>query len=254
MIEPQSQPNLPVNPPEQINPPLPKPTVRLAVKARVPSVTYFFLGSTILVFLLQYLSSAIVNFGVKNNDLILAGQLWRLITPIWLHANLLHVFFNMYALFVIGPSLEQQYGHWRFLALYLLCGFAGNTLSFLFSNYDSLGASTAIFGLIGAQAVFLLQNRRLLGQRANRMLINIGLVIVLNLAISFAPGIDLWGHLGGLIAGLAFAWMAGPVWGASPGLNEIEISDQRPEFRYLQTSLLLFVVIAVIAASKFFIK
>lgn len=253
-------PTLPENPVEQVPQPVLKPRIRLILKARIPSVTYFFLGSTILVFLLQYLSVATLKidileyFGMKINTAILAGQVWRLITPIWLHAGLLHIFSNMYALLVIGPGLEQQYGHWRFLMLYLLCGFAGNTLSFLFSDANSLGASTAIFGLIGAEAVFLLQNRKLLGQRANRMLINIGMVIALNLAISFSPGIDLWGHLGGLITGLVFAWWAGPVWGASPGPTEIEVSDQRPGFRYLQTSLLLFVVIAVAAAAKFIIK
>lgn len=260
MNETPVPPTLPESPIGLNTPPVIKPRIRLVLKAKTPSITYFFLGSTVLVFFLQYLSVTMLKVdllqyaGMKINAAILAGQVWRLITPIWLHAGLLHIFSNMYALLVIGPGLEQQYGHWRFLMLYLICGFAGNTLSFLFSEANSLGASTAIFGLIGAEAVFLLQNRKLLGQRANRMLINIGMVIALNLAISFSPGIDLWGHLGGLIAGLAFAWMAGPVWGATPNVTEIEVSDQRPGFRYLQTSLLLFVVIVVVAAAKFFIK
>lgn len=242
-------------------PPQPQmPPVRVLVKAKVPSITYFFLATTILVFIFQMLSTfslrtdVLEAIGVKDNALILSGQIWRLITPIWLHANILHIFFNMYALFVIGPGLEQQYGHGRFLALYLLTGFAGNTLSFLFSSADSLGASTAIFGLIGAEAVFLLQNRKLMGKRGSRMLINICIVIALNLAISLTPGIDLWGHLGGLIVGLLFAWMAGPIWQVSPGIDAFEISDRRPGFRYLQATVILFILISAAAASKFFIK
>lgn len=260
MIQPPVPSNQETTPEQPVQPIQPRPQIRVVPKAKVPSVTYFFLVTTVLVYIFQYLGTfllkndVLANFGVKDNSLILAGQIWRLITPIWLHASVLHIFSNMYALFVIGPGLEQQYGHGRFLALYLLCGFAGNTLSFLFSNADSLGASTAIFGLIGAEAIFLIQNRKLLGQRSSRMLINIGIVIALNLAISFVPGIDLWGHLGGLVTGLAFAWMAGPVWKVSSGMAEIEVSDSRPEFRYLQTTVLLFIIIAVAAAAKFFIK
>ena len=84
--------------------------------------------------------------GAKVNELILAGQVWRLITPILLHASILHIGFNMYALFVIGPQLERFYGHGRFLLLYLIAGFTGNVLSFVLSPNPSLGASTSVLG------------------------------------------------------------------------------------------------------------
>ncbi|TLM97699.1 rhomboid family intramembrane serine protease, partial [bacterium] len=126
---------------------------------KTPGVTYVILGVTIFVYLLQLLSQSLLGsnidlpviLGAKVNSLILQGQLWRLITPILLHGSILHIGFNMYALFAIGPSLERAYGHWRFLTLYLLGAFAGNTLSFLFSPSTSVGASTAIFALVAAE-------------------------------------------------------------------------------------------------------
>jgi rhomboid protease GluP len=102
--------------------------------------------------------------GMKVNELIIHGQIWRLITPVLLHGSILHLGFNMYALYILGPGLERFYGHWRFLTLYLLAGFAGNVMSFIFSPNPSLGASTAIFGLLGAQGVFLYHNRGIYGR------------------------------------------------------------------------------------------
>ena len=119
----------------------------------------------------------------------------------------------MYALFTIGPGLERRYGEKSFLALYLISGLWGNTLSFLFSQNNSLGASTAIFGLIAAQGVYVYKNRHLLGQAARPLLVNIITVIAINLMLGLSPGIDNWGHLGGLFGGLLYAWFAGPTYG-----------------------------------------
>src|SRR5258706_14469805 len=97
---------------------------------------------------------------MKINQAIMAGQLWRLLTPMFLHDDtfILHIGFNMYALVIIGSDLERRFGDWRYLLLYALAGFAGNVFSFLLSPAPSLGASTAIFGLFAAQMVFLYRN------------------------------------------------------------------------------------------------
>ena len=124
----------------------------------------------------------------------------------------------MYALFMIGPVLEKKYGVWPFIGLYLVGGLWGNTLSFLLSPNPSLGASTAIFGLIAAQGVYVYKNRHLLGPSARPMLMNIAFVIVVNLMLGLSPGIDNWGHLGGLLGGLYFAWFAGPSFGLEEDL------------------------------------
>ncbi len=98
--------------------------------------------------------------GLKVNELIVQGQYWRLLTPMFLHGDILHLGFNMYALYIFGPSLERYFGHLRFITLFVLSGFAGNVLSFMFSAAPSLGSSTAIFGLLGAEGVFLYRNRQ----------------------------------------------------------------------------------------------
>ncbi|HUH98076.1 MAG TPA: rhomboid family intramembrane serine protease, partial [Anaerolineales bacterium] len=125
-----------------------------------------------------------------------------------------HILFNMYALFVIGVGLERYFGRGRYLVLYALGAFSGNVLSFLFSSGYSVGASTAIFGLIGAEGVFLYQNRQLFGRRFGSAIGNVIFIVVVNLVFDFVPGsgIDYWGHIGGLLGGLIFTWFAGPRW------------------------------------------
>ena len=197
-------------------PPPPPERVALRLPESPPIVSYIILGLTIAVFLAQMATQYLVGtdipaaLGMKVNELIQRGQLWRLFTPMLLHGSFLHILFNMYALNAFGPSLERFYGHSRYLALYVLAGFSGNVLSFLFSKAPSLGSSTAIFGLLAAEGVFLYQNRALFGQGAQRALTNIIMVGALNLFIGLSPGIDNWGHLGGLLGGLLFAWVAGP--------------------------------------------
>ena len=178
-----------------------------------PVWTYVILAVTGLVFLGQLiLGDPFTFYGLKINQNILAGEYWRLITPIFFHAGWLHFFFNMYALYIVGRQIERPLGYARFLMIYFFSGIAGGIASFLFNPSYSLGASGAIFGLIGALAVFLYRHTRLLGPVGRSMLSNVVAIIVLNLLISFTPGIDLWGHLGGLVTGSALAWLIGPRW------------------------------------------
>ena len=106
--------------------------VTLKPLAKTPLVTYILLGLTVLMFAAQQLSLQIAKVDYpfvllgKINELILQGQLWRLFTPALLHSNVLHIAFNMYALYVFGTRLEPVYGHARFLMLYLLGAFGGN--------------------------------------------------------------------------------------------------------------------------------
>ena len=215
-----------------------QPFVMLDNAVRSPTMTYMLMGVTAAVYLLQLLSQNVYGFdvpaalGLKSNELIAAGQYWRLITPIFLHGSLMHIGFNMYALYVLGPGLERYYGHGRFLLLYLLSGFAGNVFSMIFTPQPSLGASTAVFGLLAAQGVFLHHNRDFFGgQRAQRAIINILVVAGVNFLIGLSPGIDNWGHLGGLLGGIIFAWFAGPLlraqWrGLTPTLVDVRSSSQ----------------------------
>jgi membrane associated rhomboid family serine protease len=123
------------------------------------------------------------------------GEYWRLISSAFLHVGLLHLIVNMIALAIVGPSLERVFGHWRFLALYLLAAFGGSVSVYLFDDQlrAVAGASGAIYGLFAATVVVL----RNLGLDPRAMIIT----IAINFAISFAPGISLLGHLGGFIIG-----------------------------------------------------
>jgi rhomboid protease GluP len=247
-------------PPDDRKPGYPETTPRyvmLHMPRVTPVVTYVLMGITIAVFLVQILTQSVFGqdlaaaMGMKVNELIIGGQLWRLITPMFLHGSILHVAFNMYALFALGPGLESYYGHGRYLTLYLLSGFAGNVISFLFSGNPSLGSSTAIFGLIGAEAIFLFRNRSILGSMAQRALTNVIVIIAINLMFGAAtPGIDNWGHMGGLLGGTFFAWFAGPLFRVEGGSLDPRLVDERDQTQALIFGVLDFAIFAALAAMK----
>lgn len=238
----------------------PSPHVFIDLPAVSPMVSYAIMGVTIIVFLLQFGSQYLFGvdipaaYGMKINESVIEGQWWRLITPVLLHGSIWHLGFNMYALYVLGPGLERFYGHWRFLLLYLLAGFAGNVLSFLFTPAPSLGASTAIFGLLGAQGVFLYQNREVFGKPVQRALGNLIMIAVINLLFGLFPGIDNWGHIGGLIGGTLFAWYAGPllkVRGVYPALVFV---DSRSKGEILRTGISVGLLFGSLAAITIFLR
>lgn len=197
-----------------------------------PFWSYALIAFTAFIYLLQITlgDSFTYAYGLKVNEYIHLGQYWRLITPIFFHASLMHILFNMYALYNIGPELERTFGPVRFLLLYFLSGYAGVLASFVLSPNPSLGASGAIFGLIGALAVFLYRNREFLGPVGRNMLANVLFIIVLNVFLSFSGGIDLWGHFGGLLTGAILALLIGPVWAREedPVSGMPWIVDQQP--------------------------
>lgn len=254
--------SLPTGPNNTYTPPQPQ-MVRVETPNTRPAVTYTLLGLTVLIYLLQLGCESFFKLdypfllGGKFNELILQGELWRLITPVFLHGSIMHVAFNMYALFVVGPSLERAYGHWRFTALYFLSAYAGNVLSFSLSPNPSLGSSTAIFGLIAAQAVFFYQNRKLFGVQARAVLMNSLVVIAINLFYGLQPGsrIDNYGHLGGMIGGAFFAWLGGPLWkveGFPPA--SLKVVDQREQNQAVMAGTGLILMATILAAAKFFMN
>jgi membrane associated rhomboid family serine protease len=127
--------------------------------------------------------------------LVAQGEWWRLFTAAFLHIGLLHLVFNMLALLVFGAQLEQVLGRGRFLTVYLMSALGGATAIQLFASPFSptAGASTGIYGLLGALGVVLLVTKQDL-----RGLLGL---LAINLIISFFPGISLIGHLGGLVTG-----------------------------------------------------
>ncbi len=144
---------------------------------------------------------------MKINIAIIAGQWWRLITPVFLHGDITHIGFNMLALYVWGRYVEALYGRLRFVVIYLLAGILGVAASFAITGAHSLGASGAVFGLFGALLYF---------RKYDKNLFNVifGVQILVYLGISLFYGftqssVDNMGHIGGLVGGFLAAWFVG---------------------------------------------
>jgi membrane associated rhomboid family serine protease len=174
-----------------------------------PIVTYALIAACVLMFIgpQKGLSGGLgFGSGVSQQSLIdfaLAGppvangDWWRMVSVMFLHGSIIHLGFNMYALWIFGPAIERRYGPGRYLGLYLTAGLWGSAGALILSpNGYTVGASGAIFGLMGAfVAIAKVQGARDLG--------GVGALIGINLVFTFAiPGISIGGHLGGLAGGI----------------------------------------------------
>ncbi len=139
------------------------------------------------------------------------GEYWRLLTVTLVHANLLHLLFNMYALWLVGPLVERFYGSAVFALMYLLCAAAGSVASFVWNDVPSVGASGAIFGLFGVLIAVQRAHDPMIDRRTRAMLGQLLPIVVLNLVFGlFAGFIDIAAHVGGLLAGLWLGWILVP--------------------------------------------
>jgi membrane associated rhomboid family serine protease len=209
-------------------------------------IAYSIFALNFIVFALMTLAGGsdnpanIVQFGAKSNAQIDNGEIWRLVTPIFIHIGLLHLAFNSYALWIIGPQVEKLYGGPRFLLLYILTGIAGVGASYWYHpELPSAGASGAIFGLFGVLLVFSFKYRKTVPEFFSKalskgMLITVGINLMIG---AFVPMIDNSAHLGGFLAGGLLAFGIPFV---RPGETE------RPVFKVVQSALVL-----IIAASFF---
>ena len=212
-----------------------------------PTVTWAILAVNIAVWLLDAATgpllelwtgfpaaNLLLEWGVKRNDLILQGEVWRLVTPMFLHVGLLHLAFNSYAIYVIGPQIECFFGPYRFLSIYLLSGIYGILLSFALNPAPAAGASGAIFGLIGTQAVFFYRYRNAFGERGRQQLYRTLTVIAFNIVLTFsASRIDIWGHTGGLVAGAVLGWGLTPHYALTPtGDGDLRVVDRNHAGRW----------------------
>ncbi|XP_015871232.1 RHOMBOID-like protein 5 [Ziziphus jujuba] len=147
------------------------------------------------------------------------GQAWRLLSCMWLHAGVIHIVSNMFSLLFIGIRLEQEFGFFRIGLLYVLAGFGGSLMSCI--NLDiagkptlSVGASGALFGLLGAMLSELFTNWTIYANKCAALLTLI-VIIAINLAFGFLPHVDNSAHIGGFISGffLGFILLVRPQYG-----------------------------------------
>ena len=198
---------------------------RAAYATYTPIVTWVLIGTNVGVFaidtilgglngggLLQSSGGPLVDWGLVSLPDVAAGDWYRLITSAFLHLGLLHVALNMWALYLFGPLIEQLYGHLEYLVIYLLCAVGGSVLTILVApDQAAVGASGAIFGLLGLAFAVSRRRHLALPRQTRAMLGQIGSLLVINLAFTFfIPGISITGHLGGLAVGLVLGWILPP--------------------------------------------
>ncbi len=210
-------------------------------------VTYTLLAVNVLIYLAMYIaghgdvSSVSTLFGDKDNQLIQAGQWWRFITPIFLHGSLIHLGSNSLFLYILGSQMEQIYGSKRYFLVYMIAGILSFVVSYEWSSVPSLGASGALFGLVGAGLVFPVRFRSLVPEQArSQILSQLLFTALINLAIGAYPGshIDNGAHMGGLIGGAFTALFLMP-----------EVLDDRPKSAATQAVPTLFCMLFILLSA-----
>lgn len=182
-----------------------------------PYVSYAILGITIVVSFLAFQPEAGDLFGRLELDkaALAAGEWWRLVSPVLVHVSIVHLLFNMYFLYLVGPLVEQLYGPGRFLLMYLLTAAGGSVASYLFgSPAPSVGASGAIFGLCGVLLAVSRVHKPILDRRGRALMSQIGVLVVINFVIGFGllgGSVDNAAHVGGLLSGLWLGFVLPPV-------------------------------------------
>jgi membrane associated rhomboid family serine protease len=173
-----------------------------------PTVANAFIAINVLMLVIEELAGGssstrtLIRLGAKFTPYIQAGQWWRVFTYQFLHIGVVHLLFNSYALFNIGPLIEDTFGHAGFAAIYLLSGTLGGLASAVFSPVSvSAGASGAIFGLLGATALFLLSGN----VSWDVIWRTVGYPVVATTVYGLLIRIDHFGHFGGLIGGFLVA-------------------------------------------------
>ena len=166
---------------------------------KVPTFTYALVIINVLLFLYTLIDQSILNYVANNHAAVAAGEYYRLFTCMFFHLDFLHILCNMYSLVIIGSQVETYLGKAKFLAIYIISGLIGSLFSASFTTNYSIGASGAIFGLMGALLYFGYHYRLYLSSVIKSQILPL---IILNLALGFmTPGIDNAAHIGGLVGG-----------------------------------------------------
>ena len=181
--------------------------------SKKPIITYIIIALCVFMFVMSGMgidTMTLVKYGANVGELVKNGEVYRLISYMFLHAGIIHMFFNMYSLYIVGPRVEDFYGKWKFLTIYLVSGISGGLLSITMNgDVVSVGASGAIFGLFGALLYFAYNYRGYIGAMIRSQIVPI---VIYNLLMGFfISGIDMWGHIGGLIGGLIASYTLGTI-------------------------------------------
>ena len=193
--------------------------------SKKPVITYTIIALCIIMFIISgggFNIESLILFGANYGPLVRGGAVYRLATCMFLHGGLIHIVLNMYSLYIIGPRVEDFFGKKKYLLIYFLSGISASLLSIgLNPNVVSIGASGAIFGLFGALIYFGNNYRGYIGAIVKSQIVPI---VIYNILLGFfIPGIDVYGHIGGLIGGLLAANMLGTIENKKYNFNNILI-------------------------------
>ncbi len=189
---------------------------------RKPYLTWGLLGVFLLVWLVAEMrggstdAGVLLSLGAMNGDMIAAGDYWRLFTATFVHSGLLHLGFNCMALFIFGQQLEVLFGRIRYLVLYVIAGLAGSVASYSLNisvtpGSIGVGASGAIFGVLGGLVAFYAANRAGFGMMGRQTLTALLVIVAINVLFGFAfEGVDNYAHIGGFVSGLVLGLALSP--------------------------------------------
>ena len=207
-----------------------------------PIITYALIVINVMIYLLTltYGPDKFQLYFSNNYSFVRDGQIYRLLTSMFLHVDFFHILFNMYALFILGPQVEKYYGKLRFILIYLISGLLGSVFSCVFGGESTIsyGASGAIFGLFGSILYFTYYYRATLQGLLRSSLMP---TLLFNLLIGFMiPGIDVWCHIGGLIGGVLI----------SMGIGLGDLSKKQDRINGIIVLLLMFIFMGYIIMTK----
>lgn len=185
-----------------------KPPLMERIK-RTP-VTYGLIGLNILIFILLHLTNILIaddwmmeHFAKFSYGISINKEYYRMITAVFMHEDLLHLFFNSFALLFLGRPIEMIFGRTKFLLIFLISGVFGTLFSFIFSPHWAIGASGGVFGIFGTHVYLFLKNREIYLKFFGKDILQL---LVINVIIGFIiPNVDFWGHFGGLFGGFIAA-------------------------------------------------
>ncbi|KAL3630328.1 hypothetical protein CASFOL_023312 [Castilleja foliolosa] len=151
-------------------------------------------------------------YGAKINNLILTGEWWRLVTPIFLHSGIFHIALGIWALYTFGLEVSREYGSFTFLLIYILGGISGNLISFLHTPETTIGGTGPVFAIIGAWLIYQVQNKDVIARddKSERLFQNAIITTALGFVLSSFGPIDDWAHFAAAFTGVAYGFVTCP--------------------------------------------
>jgi rhomboid protease GluP len=183
----------------------------------VPKITLVLILANVAMFIVELATGAlkdsesIIGAGALHRDSVLRGEVWRMVSAMFLHGGIDHLLGNCVVLYIVGMGCEHGVGIWRTTVVYFVGGLCGSLLSVIASPGPSVGASGAIFGLTGGLMIFLYRHRDMFFLREKRTSIVLAVWAAYQIGVGFlTPFVDNFAHIGGLIGGALCMWPMKP--------------------------------------------